>query len=189
MLHKLFNKQEYAPFDEPAAEPADTASPVGPKVAELVPLRSAPGSSIRYNPDLVDHFRQHHAWLRDALASVQAHVESGEFADAQQALLGFRRMLTTHLLEENIKMYTYVSRCLDHDPDTKASLLATKSHMDPAGTAAMRFANTYAKAGLTPFNKQAFLAEFEQVRAALIERMDWEDASLHTMYLPPDAYE
>lgn len=188
MLQKLFNKQTYEPFEPVDKAPAADAKPVT-KVATLVPLRSAPGTSIRYNAELVAHFQEHHAWLREALVAIRERAEKGEFAEAQRALQSFRRTLTTHLLEENIKMYTYVSKCLAHDPDTKASMLAMKAEMDPVGTTAMRFANEYAKVGLTPFNKQQFLAQFDEVAAALTDRMDWEESSLYTMYMAPDAYE
>lgn len=187
MLPKFFNKQTYEPFETSGEAPTPGDKPVA-TVATLVPLRSAPGTSIRYDADLVAQFKEHHAWLRDALASIRGHVEKGEFSEAQRALQWFRRTLTTHLLEENIKLYTYVSKCLANDPDTKASMLAMKAEMDPVGTNAMRFANEYAKAGVTPFTRQQFLERFDATVAALTDRMDWEEKSLYTMYMAPDAY-
>lgn len=191
MLSKLFRKETYEPFDQSAVaepQPQLQEQPVA-TVTQLVPVRSAPGTSIRYNPELVAKFEAEHAELRNALDSIKAHAEKGEFTDAQQDLQAFRRTLTTHVLEENIKMYTYVSKCLAHDLGTKASMMAMKSEMDPVGTTALRLANDYLKSGITPFNKAQFLGELEDVARALVDRMDWEESSLFTMYLPPEAYE
>ncbi len=182
MLPRLFKKQTYEPFLQPKPEPRDAP------VAARVPRDAAPGTAITHKPELLAHFRGQHVWLQKTLEVIETDAMAGDFGYAQRALKSFRRTLTTHLLEEHVKVYTYVAKCVGDDDGAKCSMLALKSEMDAAATTAMRFANTYAQTPPTPFNQQQFLTELEAVRTALADRIDWEEGSLYGLYLPPQAY-
>lgn len=181
MLQNLFKKTTYEPFRRPNA--VRSAEVVGP-----APATCAPGTEIVYSAQAVAHFQWQHASLQQNLEVIEACAMGGEFDYAQRALKSFRRMLTTHLLEEKVKMYTYLTKCLAHDSDSARSVMAMQSEMDEAGAMAMRFASEYVADGPTASTQQRFLTELQGVRTTLADRIDWEEGSLYNLYLPPEAY-
>lgn len=182
MLQSLFKKTTYEPFLRPTPANGAQAAPASAHAC-------APGTAIVYSPQAVAHFQWQHASLQKNLEVIEACAMGGEFDYVQRALRAFRRMLTTHLLEEKVKMYTYLMKCLAHDSDAARSVLTMQAEMDDAGTIAMRFASEYIETGPSTSNQQRFLADLQGVRTALADRIDWEEGSLYNLYLPPEAYQ
>ncbi|HEX7342239.1 MAG TPA: hemerythrin domain-containing protein [Rhodanobacteraceae bacterium] len=152
-----------------------------------LPASIAPGTEIQFHPDLIARFNGHHASLRKLLEIVRAHAMDNKFAEAQKSLQSFRNVLSAHLLEENVKLYTYMAKCLVGDPDSEGLITGMKAEMGRIGTGVMHFLNKYRDAGITPFNKAQFLGELDAIGATLAERMEREETSLYSMYMPPDA--
>lgn len=155
----------------------------------LVVLHYAPGTEIGYHPDLIARFQMTHQALQKLYASILAATEGNDFVAAQKSLDAFRKTLTGHLLEENVKLYTYLARCLAADPANKDLIGSMKSEMGQIGTTVMTFIKQYAASGITPFNKRQFLDGWGGIGVVLTDRIDREETSLYTMYLPPSAFE
>lgn len=183
MIVGLFRKKRET---EPAPQPEH------PDVRGQVPAtpvpNCAPGTEIRYHPDLIARFRGHHASLRKLFDATRNHAENDEFAAALKSLKSFRQVLTTHLLEENINLYTYLSKCLARDPDSKELITGMKSEMGQIGRSVMRFMQEYTNAGITPFNKKRFLDELTEMGKLFADRLEREETSLYTLYMPVDAF-
>lgn len=169
--------------NEPVFQPAPSSH--APKSA---PSSHAPGTQIGYHPELIHKFEAHHASLRKLMASVKEHAANDEFAAALKSLQAFRRGLTTHVLEENIKLYTYLERCLDRDPTSKEFVRSMTLEMGAIGNTVLHFVNKYTRTGITPFNKKQFLAELADVDEVFSTRLEQEESSLYSMYLPPEAF-
>ncbi|HET7267733.1 MAG TPA: hemerythrin domain-containing protein [Oleiagrimonas sp.] len=185
MFKELFTRQRYEPFpmklqQTDVPKRMETVEPVSPGVA--------PGTRITYHPDLINRFHAHHVALQKEFKSIRAHAADNEFAAAQKSLQAFRRTLTSHLLEENIKLYTYLGRCLDNDPVNKDLMASMKSEMGQIGNQVMRFVNEYVNAGITPFNKKQFVAELDAIGVILLDRIDREESSLYALYMPPETF-
>lgn len=150
--------------------------------------RYAPGTEIGYHPDLIPRFQMTHQALQKLYVSIKTQTEHGQLADAQKSLDAFRKALTGHLLEENVKLYTYLARCLAVDPANNELMASMKSEMGQIGTTVMAFIKTYTQSGITPFNKRLFLDGWDEIGAILADRIEREETSLYTMYLPPDAF-
>lgn len=179
----------FKPLGKREAEiPAQIAPP--PRAPVVTPVRPslAPGTQIAYYPDLITRFNGCHVSLRKVFGAIKANAMNNRFADAHKSLQSFRRILTDHLLEENIKLYAYLARCMVHDPDNMSLVRDMKAEMAQIGTTVMRFLNSYTKAGITPFNKIQFLRELDDVGAVLVDRMEREEQTLYTIYMPPEAF-
>lgn len=157
--------------------------------ASPIALRYAPGTEIGYHPDLIPRFQKTHQALQKLYVSIQVATEGNDFVGAQKSLDAFRKTLTGHLLEENVKLYTYLARCLAADPANKDLIGSMKSEMGQIGTTVMTFINQYSQTGLTPFNKRQFLEGWGGIGAVLTDRIEREETSLYTMYLPPSAFQ
>lgn len=186
---KFFRKRKP---DDPVAPQATLPQPASegsPATTSRVALHYAPGTEIGYHPDLIPRFQKTHQALQKLYASIKGSAEDNDFVAAQKSIDAFRKTLTGHLLEENVKLYTYLARCLAADPDNKDLIGSMKSEMGQIGTTVMAFIKQYTASGITPFNKRQFLEGWESIGAVLTDRIDREETSLYTMYLPPSAFQ
>lgn len=177
---KWFERQKYVPLlpDPPKNKPTTLSGPQPD---------AAPGSSIQYHADLIPRFKNQHADLQKSFQAIRAHAQNGDLVDAKKSLLTFKQALTAHLLEENIKLYTYLSRCVANNTDSKELMLNLKSEMERIGTAMGRILNKYMDAA-TPPDRQTLLDDLDEVGTMLFNRIQREETSLYELYVPPDAF-
>lgn len=178
-----FNKQKYVPLlpDPPKKQQLDKPEPSGSAMA--------PGSKIPYRPDMIQRFQEQHAELQKTFSGIMSRARSNDFAYTRKSLHVFKQDLTSHLLEENIKLYTYLSRCLANDPDNKERMQNMRSEMEHIGTAMMRIINKYVAMEIPPSDKQAFLDDLDEVGTMLFNRIEQEESSLYAMYVPPEDFQ
>ena len=160
----------------------------GPAVVSRVKRNYAPDSKIAYHPDLIQRLENHHASLLKLFGLIKTQTEEGNLAGTHSSLQTFRQILTSHLLEENVKLYTYLTKCLCNDDDSKALMLSMKSQMGSIGSVVMRFLNGYINKGVTRDNKDQFLKELDEIGVALVQRIENEEKTLYTMYMPPQSF-
>lgn len=158
------------------------------KKVEAESPQFAPNTEIPYSADLIQRFKGHHASLVKTFGSIRSFAAANDFAGAGKSLATFRQILMAHLLEENVKLYTYLGKCLAHDKDNRALMISMKSDMDKIGGAVMRFLNGYIESGVTPKTKIGFIQELDKIGSVLTQRIENEESMLYTMYLPPSAY-
>lgn len=155
---------------------------------EMPVTQFAPGTEISYHPDLIKQFKAHHASLLKLFGTLTESVQKNDFVDAVKTLQTFRRVLSSHLLEENVKLYTYLSKCVAGDGNSSELITDMKAEMGEVGSIVMRFTRHYGEFGITSTNKLKFLEELEGIGAILMDRIQREEESLYTMYLPPAAF-
>lgn len=171
-------KRRNAADGNPSSSPADDASAAS----------YAPGTGIPYHPELMQQFAGHHASLRKLFAAIESDAERDNFKGAAASLEAFRRVLMAHLLEENLKLYTYLRKCLINDDASAHIVRDMKKEMGAIGTQVMAFLDGYINTGITSANKHQFLADLTAVGAALADRLEREETTLYTLYMPPEAY-
>ncbi|HEX7323990.1 MAG TPA: hemerythrin domain-containing protein [Rhodanobacteraceae bacterium] len=171
------------------SEPAAAAPTPPAEPLHEVHALHAPGTEIRFHPDLIQRFDGHHAALRKLFNAIQTEATRNDFAGAVASMQAFRRVLMTHLLEENVKLYTYLRKCLVNDTGSAELVRGMKTEMGEIGTRVMQFLNTYIASGITATTKSAFLADLATIGTALSDRLEREETALYTLYMPPDAFE
>jgi len=180
---KWFERQKYVPLlpDPPKSKPAATLRPAP---------GMAPGSSIQYHPDLIGRFKDQHAELQKTFHAIKSQVQNSDFVDVRKSLQAFKQALMAHLLEENIKLYTYLSRCVAGNADSRELMLNLKSEMERVGTAMMRIINkhTDTDATATSPDRQTLLDDLDEVGAMLFNRIQREETSLYELYVPPEDF-
>lgn len=183
MFRKLF---AWGRGDQAAAAKIPARAPA--PVPKPVPARYAPGTEITYHPDLIPRFKGHHASLLKLFKAIHTCASNDDFANAQKALRQFRNVLGEHLLEENIKLYTYIAKCVAEDAHSSELMSNMKAEMGETGTVVMRFVRHYGEYGIVADTKRKFLEELDVIGAALVDRIEREENSLYTMYLPPGSF-
>jgi len=145
----------------------------------------APGTQIHYEPGLVERFKGHHAALVDLTVRIRASVKAGDFAAAARYVHKFKLLLNEHLLEENLRLYTYLTHCLVNNEEGSALMAEMRREMGGIGRAVAQFIRHHEEHGIDATNATKFLADFEKMVLILADRIEREERSLYTMYLPP----
>lgn len=161
---------------------------VGSTSAEQLAKRSvAPGTQIHYDAELIDRFKRHHGALVELITKVTTQVQTSRFDEAEKNFNKFRTLLNEHLLEENLRLYTYLSYCLKGDPEGSELMHDMRQEMAGLGRKVTHFIKHYQEFGINADNATVFLRDLAHVTEVLSDRIDREERSLYTMYMPPEA--
>lgn len=152
---------------------------------QAVDAETAPGTRIHYDAGLVGRFEGHHAVLVDLVGKVRSHAVAGDYVQTARYVRKFKLMLNEHLLEENLRLYTYLSYCLKHDPEGSELMLDMRKEMGEIGRKVTRFIRHYEEHGVDSRNAAKFIEELDGITEALADRIAREERSLYTLYLPP----
>jgi regulator of sigma D len=172
----LFGKKEHVqsvastPSQAPEAPPADVAQAV------------APGTAIRYHPDLIGKLTQDHQRLLQRFALTQAAARCGDVVQAAQHLEEFRVLLQDHLLTENVRLYVYLNHALAEDGSSRQLIRSFRHEMDDIGKAVVAFLNDYRDLAQHPEFAKEFSQALEGIGKVLAERIRREEETLYPLY-------
>lgn len=155
---------------------------------KLVEQQVAPGTQLHYDGELIGRLRSHHNTLLDLLTRASETAQAAKFDETGKCVSKFRRLLSAHLLEKNLRLYTYLSCCLKADPAGLELTRNTRRETSGISRQATLFITRYSDAGINEENRTAFLAELAQIKNELDASFAREERSLYTMYQPPQAY-
>ena len=158
---------------------ADKSAPSAPE------QQVAPGTQIRYDAGLINHFKAHHDTMAERLAAVRTSARNGDYGKALHSVHEFKQLLSEHLLEENLRLYTYLIHCMDDDPAGKERLLVMRKEMSTMARKVMDFMRKYEARGVNSDNAANFLEDLDEVSRSLGERFAREEGSLYPLYRPP----
>lgn len=145
----------------------------------------APGTQLHYDGKLIGHFLDQHRALVDLIGKIRDSAQSSRFEETGKFVNKFRLLLNEHLLEENLRLYTYLSYCLKGDPEGSELMRDMRSEMGDIGRKVSSFIKHHNEFGINEENKAKFLNELKHIVEALDDRLAREERSLYTMYLPP----
>jgi hypothetical protein len=178
---------------EAPSVPVELGEPEAP-IPSAAPIRDAafvhpmaPGTEIRYDPELIPHFVDTHRGLSALVTRVKAKAVDGKYFETTQLLRQFKTAIFRHFLEENVRFYTYLAYCLKNDMEGSGKMADMRREMGEIGRAITRFLKTY-ETGIGADNAEPFLREFDDVIAMLTDRIQREEGSLYTLYGPPSEF-
>ncbi len=179
MFEFLFGKRKDKTSEKPAFV-ATAASTSGSVAAE----NTAPGTSIRYHPDLVAELKREHQTLLGLFAPIQAAFKAGELQTVVQHLESFRVGIQSHLLKENVRLYIYLEHQLADDATSHELIHGFRHEMDGIGKAVMGFLAKYRDLGVDRNLVDSFGRDLDGVGKVLVDRIQREEATLYPLYLP-----
>lgn len=150
--------------------------------------RYAPGTRLSYDPTLIERFKGHHRSLLKLFGDVQRATEARDFDRLTADLERFKRVLQEHLLEENLRLYAYLTKCLESEPENDQLMRDMKSEMIEIGRKVNEFISHYTSNGIGYENVHDFERQLKEIGEILTIRIQREEESLYTLYMPPDQY-
>jgi hypothetical protein len=126
--------------------------------------------------------------LLKLFGQIKQSAEVRNYPRTLETISAFKNVLQQHLLEENIRFYTYLRVCLKNDAENARLMHAMKSEMEGIGRVVTQFIWHYLQFGIDDTNIKKFLTDLQGIGAALEDRIQREEASLYTLYLPPVNY-
>lgn len=148
----------------------------------------APGTQLHYDGELIGRLRSHHKALLDRLAKAGETAQASKFDDTRKCVHNFRLLLNEHLLEKNLRLYTYLTCCLKADPTGLELTRDTRRQTSGISRKATLFITHYTDVGINEENRTGFLAELAQIKDVLNDSFAHEERTLYTLYQPPQAY-
>lgn len=148
----------------------------------------APGTTIAYDAKLIGRLKERHRQLLALCDSIREAVDGGDGKQAHRDLHLFGQTLQQHVLEANLKLYIYLSKCLAQEPENGETVQRMRRELEHLAMAVTRFVHDYKASGINPDNSGKFLTHLRAIRGILTERARREEETLYNRYLPPAAY-
>jgi len=172
LFKQLFNLL-FGQRNEPAAE-------VPPVAVQEKPV--APGTNIRYHPELIDKLTGDHRMLLGLFGETSDAAARGDVAVAAERLEAFRTALQGHLLTENIRLYVYLEHLFADDPSSFSLIHSFRHEMDGIGKAVIKFLLKYEGLATRPELAEAFSQDLAAVGKVLVNRIEREEGTLYPLY-------
>ncbi len=145
---------------------------------------TAPGTEIRYAPDLIDSLKGDHQALLILYGEIQEAFDQKDYPAVSEKLETFKSGLQSHLLTENVRLYIYLDRCLASDESNNELIRDFRREMDEIAKVAMKFLNKYSAIGVDEELAAHFAQDFATIGTVLGERIEKEETVLYPLYLP-----
>lgn len=173
-------------FDDDLDTDASSAPPAA-AVEAPVKKQFAPGTEIAYDPGLIAHFKGYHETLQQLYADIVAAHGGGDVSKLEQALQKLLQVFEQQQLEEGIKLFVYLSKCLQ-DSDLQELVVSTKQNLSRASRKLRSLVRHYVQQGVAASDATQLDADIEALGADLQSIIQQKETSLFTLYLAPDNY-
>lgn len=148
----------------------------------------APGTEIAYDEELITRFEGHHQSLLKLFNKVTAAANEEDYDRLGPALKKFLNVFDQHILEENLKLYVYLEKCID-DEDHVDMMHDMKQEMGQIGRTVRAFVKHHLQFGVNDANIGKFRQELAGIGEALSDRIEREEDGLYKLYVPPRNYQ
>jgi hypothetical protein len=147
-------------------------------------VHTAPGTQIRYSPDLIASLQNDHQTLLSLYGEINEAFAEKRYTDVSSMLTSFRSGLNAHLLTENVRLYIYLDRSLAGDATSSELIHGFRKEMDDIAKVALGFLRKYEAIGVDEGLASRFEADFATIGKVLVERIQKEESTLYPLYMP-----
>lgn len=155
---------------------------------QLAEQQVAPGTQLHYDSRLIMRLQGQHHELLELASKAMEGAKASRFEETRKHVRNLRLLLNKHLLELNLRLYTYLNCCLKADPKGLDLTRTMRRELVDMSRKSMHFVNEYENVGISVENRAAFIEELACVTARMSDRFAREERSLYTMYQPPQSY-
>ena len=154
-----------------------------PKAAPPLPERR----EIPYDPGLVTALTHQHRMLTMLLVKASSAAQQNLYDEVRGTLVQFKTGLADHLKRETAELHPYLTAHLKGE-DSAAILKEMRANTRYIERAVEGFLSHYSSYPVSHNTAARFNIELSGVSEEFCERIEKEEASLYTLYLPPEAY-
>ena len=144
----------------------------------------APGTQIRYNPNLISKLEGDHQSLLEIFGEISTALSATDFPLVLEKLKEFKRGFLDHILVENVSLYVYMKSSLNEDEGNIDLVQEFRSEMDGIGKAVRAFLLKYETIGVDKSVAPSFAEELGGIGEALVARIQREEGTLYPLYQP-----
>lgn len=166
------------------SRPVDQGAAAVPPPPAKSPQAAAPGTAIRYHPELIGQLKHDHQALLALFGSIQAAFREGRLQAVVEHLDAFRAAIQSHLLIENVRLYIYLEHQLANDAASHQLIHDFRHEMDGIGKAVVGFLAKYRDLIRDTNLAASFGRDLEAVGKVLVDRIQREEATLYPLYEP-----
>lgn len=149
----------------------------------------APGNGINYDANLVAELKADHGLLVALFSGIVSTTAQRDDKMLAEQLNAFGQKLRGHLLKENVRFYVYLKNSLQSDENSLAIMQDFAREMQQIGRAVTDFLNKYTRVAQWDDAQWAvFERDLNGVGRVLTQRIESEEGTLYTLYLPPSGY-
>lgn len=145
---------------------------------------TAPGTEIRYSPELVDSLKSDHEHLLGLYGEIKTDFDNQDYPAVSEKLEQLKSDLQGHLLTENVRLYIYLDRSLANDSTNSDLIRGFRREMDEIAKVALGFINKYSAIGVDEDLAKHFEGDFATIGKVLGERIQKEESILYPLYMP-----
>lgn len=150
---------------------------------------AAPGNSINYDAHLVAELKSDHGLLVKLFTAIVSTTGQRNSKQLTEQLNEFGQKLRGHLLKENVRFYVYLKNSLQSDENSLSIMQEFSHEMQQIGRAVTDFLHTYTHVTQWDDAQWAvFERDLNSVGKVLTQRIESEENTLYTLYLPPAGY-
>lgn len=159
------------------------------KKKQKISEATAPGTGIRYHPELVEELHQDHQNLLNLFGEIQKAHQARDYESLSRRMSEFSSEFRGHLLKENVQLYTYLQHVLANDSENAALMRDLRGEMHDISKAVSRFVKKYAgNEEWDATRHEQFGKELEATGKVLTKRIQTEEKQLYPLYMPIEAY-
>lgn len=156
---------------------------------QLAEQQVAPGTQLHYDSRLAERLCGHAVSLLDLLALGGSAARASKFDETERCLHRFRLLFNEHLLDKNLRLYTYLGCCLKSDPEGLEFMRHMRRDAGEISRQATRFLTRCHEVGIDEERRDEFLDELALIEDLLRHCFTREQRSLYPMYRPPRSYQ
>lgn len=156
-------------------------TPAPKKADEYAP---APGTGIRYSPELISEFKHEHERFFELHSAILAAHEEGDLSTIPPLLSELESALTGHLLTERVRLYAYMDAYFSSDQKTREMLRKSRTEMERIGDSVMQLIRKYRNIDTDAALLESFGNDFNELGKVLAERISREETILYPLYMP-----
>lgn len=145
--------------------------------------KTAPGTTIQYNPDLILQLTKEHKQLLTMFGEIRIAFERGDYKKTVQKLNEFRSAFQAHLLVENVRLYIFLERSFANDETSYELIRSLRREMDGIARTALAFLEKYETIGIDKDVETSFARDVDTIGTILMHRIDSEEQALYPLYL------
>lgn len=144
----------------------------------------APGTEIRYSPELIPQLLDDHAFLYKTYEKIQQCFAQKDYRSVAKLLGEFRSTLQGHVLKENVRLYIYLERTLGRHPTSGELIQEFRREMDGIARTVMTFLKKYEALDVDRNLAASFKQDFTALGELLTQRLKREEGTLYPLYMP-----
>lgn len=150
--------------------------------APVRPLSHASPRAPRFDAQLVPQLTHDHRELMHAYEQIGMLPERDRWDLLPSQLLAFKSQLEAHLLAENVRFYNYVEHTLRGDEENFSLIRGFRREMNTIARGIIEFVKKYQHPLISSTERGAFVADYRNVGALLVQRIQREESSLYPLY-------